>query len=117
EWRGRTALYGLRHLMQLVAIKRLQTHGLSLAEIQSRLFALGDEALEQVAQLPPDFDVGEPETGHEPSGEKTERPSAFWTAAPAPVEVPDQPASGRQIQIPLAPGFSLLVAALREPDD
>src|SRR5262249_33767362 len=29
--RGRTALYGPRHLLQLVAIKRLQAQGLSLA--------------------------------------------------------------------------------------
>src|SRR3954468_17018908 len=42
EWRGRTALYGRRHLLQLVAIKRLQTHGLALAEIQARLLGLND---------------------------------------------------------------------------
>jgi hypothetical protein len=29
--RGRTALYGVRHLLQLTAIKRLQARGLSLA--------------------------------------------------------------------------------------
>ena len=38
--RGRTALYGLRHLLQLAAIKRLQAHGLSLAEVQQRLVGL-----------------------------------------------------------------------------
>jgi hypothetical protein len=32
--RGRTALYGRRHLLQLTAIKRLQAAGLSLAEVQ-----------------------------------------------------------------------------------
>src|SRR3982750_3045845 len=32
--RGRTALYGPRHLQQLVAIKRRQAEGRSLAEIQ-----------------------------------------------------------------------------------
>src|SRR3954468_22885713 len=45
EMRGRTALYGRRHLMQLVAIKRLQARGLSLSEVQQRLVGLGGAAL------------------------------------------------------------------------
>jgi DNA-binding transcriptional MerR regulator len=52
--RGRTALYGRRHLLQLLAIKRLQAQGLSLAAIQRRLIGLSDSALGEVAQLPPD---------------------------------------------------------------
>src|SRR5205809_950859 len=35
--KGRTAFYGRRHLLQLVAIKRLQAQGLSLSEVQARL--------------------------------------------------------------------------------
>src|SRR2546423_9669729 len=50
--RGRTALYGPRHLLQLVAIKRLQAHGLSLGEIQARLVGRTDRALADVARLP-----------------------------------------------------------------
>src|SRR5919202_2753219 len=50
--RGRTALYSRRHLLQLVAIKRLQARGLPLAEIQQRLLGLSDAALRQLAQLP-----------------------------------------------------------------
>src|SRR5207253_11468625 len=53
--RGRTALYGRRHLLQLVAIKRLQANGLSLAEVQARLVGLTDAALRQSAKLPADF--------------------------------------------------------------
>src|SRR6266542_6508786 len=52
EMRGRTALYGRRHLLQLVAIKRLQARGLSLAELQQRLLGLSDAALQKLAQLP-----------------------------------------------------------------
>src|SRR5271169_2293840 len=52
EMRGRTALYGRRHLWQLVAIKRLQARGLALAEIQQRLLSLPDAALRQLAALP-----------------------------------------------------------------
>src|SRR5256714_11998672 len=54
--RGRTALYGFRHLLQLVAIKRLQANNLTLAEIQRRLVGLTDAALRQVARLPANFD-------------------------------------------------------------
>src|ERR671936_2294470 len=43
--RGRTALYGRRHLLQLVAIKRLQAQGNTLAELQRRLVGLTDRAL------------------------------------------------------------------------
>jgi hypothetical protein len=50
--RGRTALYGRRHLLQLVAIKRLQAAGRTLAEVQEELAAASDERLERVADLP-----------------------------------------------------------------
>ncbi|MBA3457878.1 MAG: MerR family transcriptional regulator [Deltaproteobacteria bacterium] len=43
--RGRTALYGSRHLAQVVAIKRLQGTGKSLAEIQAMWPQLSDEVL------------------------------------------------------------------------
>src|SRR5580700_2346545 len=36
--RGRTALYGARHLLQLVAIKRLQADGRTVAQAQAELF-------------------------------------------------------------------------------
>src|SRR3954471_8175580 len=52
EMRGRTALYGRRHLWQLVAIKRLQARGLSLTEVQQRLLGLPDAALRRLAQIP-----------------------------------------------------------------
>lgn len=43
--RGRTALYGQRHLAQLVAIKKMQAEGKALAEIQRILPTLDDAAL------------------------------------------------------------------------
>src|SRR5437016_7343980 len=51
EMRGRTALYGRRHLLQLVAIKKLQTSGRSLAEVQRTLAGQTDKALAEVAGL------------------------------------------------------------------
>src|SRR5947209_12602051 len=52
DMRGRTALYGRRHLMQLVAIKRLQARGQSLVEIHQQLVGLTDPALSRLARLP-----------------------------------------------------------------
>lgn len=52
ELRGRTAYYGRRHLVQAVAIKRLQTRGESLVEIQQRLVGAGDDQLEAWAEIP-----------------------------------------------------------------
>jgi DNA-binding transcriptional MerR regulator len=50
--RGRTALYGPRHLLQLVAVKRLQAKGLSLVAIQQELAGATDTQLGRVARLP-----------------------------------------------------------------
>src|SRR5260370_3650775 len=79
EMRGRTALDGMRHLLQLVAIKRLQTHGLALAEIQTRLLGQTDAALRQLARLPADF---EPAAGATPHAAEAQR-ERFWNDAPA----------------------------------
>ncbi|TYK51128.1 MerR family transcriptional regulator [Actinomadura decatromicini] len=49
--RGRTALYGPRHLLQLVAVKRRQAAGRSIAEIQLELAAATDATLERIAGL------------------------------------------------------------------
>jgi DNA-binding transcriptional MerR regulator len=51
-YRGRTALYGPRHLLQLVAVKRLQAKGLPLVAIQQELAGATDTQLARVAHLP-----------------------------------------------------------------
>jgi hypothetical protein len=52
--RGRTALYGRRHLAQVVAIKRMQSAGKSLADIQALWPTLDDVTLSRMSgvQLP-----------------------------------------------------------------
>jgi hypothetical protein len=50
--RGRVAAYGRRHLLQLVAVKRRQAEGRSLAEIQAELTGATDETLAAVARVP-----------------------------------------------------------------
>jgi DNA-binding transcriptional MerR regulator len=60
--RGRVALYGHRHALQLAAIKRLQAEGLTLAEVQERLLGASEDRLANlaridVAHLPPHVSV------------------------------------------------------------
>jgi DNA-binding transcriptional MerR regulator len=50
--RGRTALYDRRHLLQLVAVKRLQSQGRTLAEIQASLAGATDTTLAEIARVP-----------------------------------------------------------------
>jgi hypothetical protein len=83
EMRGRTALYGRRHLMQLVAIKRLQARGMSLAEVQERLYGINNAALVQLAQLPK---IELPTTSTDGAQVLSDRGAdAFWAAPPAEV--------------------------------
>lgn len=82
EMRGRTALYGPRHLWQLVAIKRLQADGRTLAEIQQELTGAPDVALRRLAAIPDE---------------------EFWRRPPAHAPEPAvdaTPAAGRRV-----PGF------------
>jgi DNA-binding transcriptional MerR regulator len=75
--RGRTALYGPRHLLQLVAIKRRQAAGRTLAEIQVELAGASDDTLAATAQVPADLLDDDGETA-----EETSRPG-FWRQPPA----------------------------------
>jgi hypothetical protein len=53
--RGRTALYGPRHLLQVVAVKRLQAEGLPLVAIQQELAGATEARLARVARIPTGF--------------------------------------------------------------
>ena len=107
--RGRTALYGRRHLAQLVAIKRLQSLGKSLGEIQQLLPALDDATLSRVS-------------GVVVSRAKREaRAATFWKDEPsveAPAALPPPPSAGSFAwSRPLAPGVTLPVTPARAPTD
>jgi DNA-binding transcriptional MerR regulator len=78
---GRAAYYGRRHLLQLVAIKRLQGHGLSLNEIQQRLLAASVKELEKIARLPLAADPGQKSEGN--AGGEAPKRREFWKEAPA----------------------------------
>ena len=124
--RGRTALYGRRHLVQIVAIKKLQAGGRRLAEVQQALTGQPLAELARIAGLAV-------EEGGEPGSPKAQR--AFWRqepAAPAPPaeeseEAPPlvasacgPPVMGRPLTlsgIPLRPGVTLLLNPSRPIDD
>jgi DNA-binding transcriptional MerR regulator len=126
--RGRTALYGTRHLLQLVAIKKLQAQGLSLAEVQQALVGQPSAAIARIAGLSPGA-VKEKRT------QQSRARGSFWKETPAPArksevvitrgtserapesrtEITDRP---QQIQgIQLAPNVTLLVAGSRLLED
>jgi DNA-binding transcriptional MerR regulator len=85
--RGRTALYGRRHLLQLVAIKRLQAAGRTLAEVQEELAAASDERLERVADLPVAATASrQPAPASPPAAVSARR--SFWAAGVAAAEAP-----------------------------
>ena len=71
--RGRVARYGRRHLLQLVAVKRRQAEGRSLAEIQAELAGATDETLAAVAHVP--------DTPPAP-GAPAPAPERFWARRP-----------------------------------
>lgn len=114
--RGRTALYGRRHLLQLVAIKRLQAQGLALAELQERLLGLTNVALEHIARLSVEVVDATPRpTNKAMPTEPARREGAFWSATPA--AVPDAaPPSPLMQGIPLDEGVTLLFAPHRALD-
>ena len=84
-WRGRTALYGQRHLLQLVAIKRLQAAGHTLAEVQARLTGLSDDELRAQAGALPEPATPSSATGPSPSATVAGAPAPrrFWAEPPA----------------------------------
>jgi DNA-binding transcriptional MerR regulator len=95
--RGRTALYGPRHLAQIVAIKRMQSAGHSLADIQELWRTLDDTTLTRI-------------TGVElPVKPKARRD--FWKQETPRTPAPAAPLVARtDLRIDLAPGLSIVVA-------
>lgn len=84
---GRAASYGPRHLLQIVAVKRRQAAGRSLADIQAELAGATDETLRRVAAVPDEIIEGEPGRSEEPSlPTRDGRRARFWADPPAAAE-------------------------------
>lgn len=108
--RGRTALYERRHLAQVVAIKRMQSAGHSLADIQRLWPSMDDATLSRMSGVQvassgarkasrAEFWKREPDTAVTPSPVVTERAAP---AAPA--------ASPTTIHLPLDGNVSIVIA-------
>jgi DNA-binding transcriptional MerR regulator len=121
--RGRVARYGRRHLLQLVAVKRRQAEGKSLAEIQAELAGVTDEALAVIAGIPalgPAANQGSSWLAAGAIAPAGAGPGRFWARQPqqpvtgAPATSTDQdggdgPAARLVYGIRLAPGATLLL--------
>lgn len=118
--RGRTALYARRHLEQLVAIKRMQAEGLSLAEIQARLATLTPRELRALARVPANVPIEN--AAPKPAAEIAPPRRAFWSEVPA--SSTPSPAQHRDVQprettlasVQLAMNTMLTLAARRPPN-
>jgi DNA-binding transcriptional MerR regulator len=141
--RGRTAMYGPRHLLQLAAIKRLQAQGRSLVAIQAELAGATDAQLARVAQLadptwPPAAKAAQPPAAPAPpprrpaalgmapaaapDGAAATTPAAATapdgapTAPPAPAQAPPRPA-GFWRERPTEAGDASPAAPVGEADE
>jgi hypothetical protein len=114
---GRNARYGIRQLLQIVAVKRRQAQGRSLAEIQRELTGATDETLRMVAAVPEDLVAAGP-----PSPPAPRR--RFWAEPPAAARPAAEPAviDGRADSVTALtairlPGGAMILLPGRPSDD
>jgi DNA-binding transcriptional MerR regulator len=88
---GRIARYGRRHLLQLVAVKRRQSEGRSLSDIQAELLGATNAYLESVARLPPPPAPALPSTPSRQSSHEEK----FWVRRAARLTEPAAAALGQ----------------------
>lgn len=117
--RGRTALYGQRHLLQIVAVKRLQAQGLSIAEIQAELIGATNATLRRIAAV--NDDVLADQSGEQPPRRPAAPRGRFWAEPPAPAQ-PERATGGPdsvtvRTAIELPGGAVLLVPGRPDDDD
>jgi DNA-binding transcriptional MerR regulator len=120
--RGRTALYGRRHLAQVVAIKRLQSAGHSLAAIQQMWPTLDDVTLSRLTgvTLPAKSRAARTEFWKRELPKASAPVAVQAPSAPAPVELPKASApvavqapsapAPVEVRIELAPGVFVAIA-------
>lgn len=116
SYRGRTALYARRHLVQLVAIKRLQAKGNTLSQIQTQLLGISPAQLEKLANIPKTAGVPDEIAPGKTRASRSTR--SFWKEPPVPVASEDSPGVPpvSLLGIPLNSEVTLLLPALRQLD-
>jgi DNA-binding transcriptional MerR regulator len=106
--RGRTALYGARHLIQLVAIKRLQARGLSLAAVQERVVGLSDSALRRLALA---------DVAVSPPFSPASRAESFWRVESEPADAAETASDVQEVRLEGGLVVSLPATRILNDDD
>lgn len=104
---GRTARYGHRHLLQLVAIRTLQSNGLSLSQVQALLTGSTNQELQQIV----DSAMGE--SAHEVAD--SVQPSDLPPVAPD-LSFDARITSNVFVALELAPGVVVTIDSRIHPD-
>ncbi|MCR4411506.1 MAG: helix-turn-helix domain-containing protein [Thermoguttaceae bacterium] len=128
EFRGRTAYYGRKHLLQLVAIKRLQARGLSLVQVQGSIAGADESTLAAFAELPADFWERQSKIASAAQGRTPLRSasgaaalagrSRFWACRPVATTAAEEATAGTEIAarpavaLSLGPGVRLVIEGL-----
>ena len=104
---GRKAIYGVRHLLQLLSIKKLQADGYPLALIQENLAGRSTAQLEaivgEISPVAVAAQAGGGSAGASPSREMSPAAVAVAAAAPAP------PARQELFAAQAAPGVTVVI--------
>ena len=114
--RGRTALYGRRHLAQVVAIKRMQSAGHSLADIHAMWSTLDDVTLSRMSGVQVATGKAKPARKDFWKREAEMVPSEPPAIAAAPTSPPTlapsspMPPSSTTINVPLDGNVSIVIA-------
>jgi len=95
---GRKAIYGYRHLLQVVAVKLLQARGFSLAQIQGALRGAPNAQLESAAVEA----LGQPGAPAVPAV-----PAVPTVPSPTPLPTPPIPAARALVAAVIAPGVTV----------
>ncbi|OBK95290.1 hypothetical protein A5645_13180 [Mycobacterium asiaticum] len=108
---GRTAMYGPRHLLQVVAVKKLQAQGLPLAQIQAELAGVTEKTLHRIAGIPDELLTADP---NHVKPAPTPRRTRFW-ADP----VPEPTTNGLSTALTAVglPGGALLLLPAQPAED
>ncbi|MBI3930319.1 MAG: MerR family transcriptional regulator [Armatimonadetes bacterium] len=113
EMRGRTAYYGPRHVLQLLAIKSLQAEAYDLKQVQETLAGLPNRELEKIAGVPHDWKQRLAKQKVSVDGKAPVRREArFWESRPAPAawQRAEQSTGPRVLRaVELGPGVTLML--------
>jgi DNA-binding transcriptional MerR regulator len=119
EFRSRQAIYGERHLLQLVAIKRMQSRGEPLHEIQRQVVGATETQLRRAAEMPEE--AARPKVTSPRRRPTGRRAGAFWAETPSEPDLKlnstssAQPMPAGPMRVELANGVELVLNGPRRP--